>query len=380
MSLKAKIMTKVITLFLIILLIQKGYSQSYETRNKVFIPIGMTIKKSEMSKNCQENIQKNSIIQSNYTKQKDGKTFTISKNDTLKKDSLYSFDKEQIVKLVDFSGWVNIKEDEKDKSKLHLNPWLSNEHKVDSATIISVTNRTIDCSGKHTCITKKDTLKKDFYYRLTKIKKNDFVSINSDWFKKSSTLVEVQNSIGGVEYYLVSKFDQDAEYYLELENRDFISLKKRSVVFGPVTIPFKYRSSHKKNGVNIESEFVADFNAGLFLGKNWGRYRVRYENKELKKLSDISCTIGPFLSLSTATLDTLSTTSSKTPFIKGQTKTIALISPGVGIMLSVYSFNFGIFGGLDVGFGSSANNWNYNNQPWLGFGIAYNVTSGFWKK
>ena len=55
----------------------------------------------------------NSVIQSTYTKQKDGKTFTITKNDTLRKNSVYLFDKKQIVELNDFSGWVNIKEDER---------------------------------------------------------------------------------------------------------------------------------------------------------------------------------------------------------------------------------------------------------------------------
>jgi hypothetical protein len=48
-------------------------------------------------------------------------------------------------------------------------------------------------------------------------------------------------------------------------------------------------------------------------------------------------------------------------------------------MTSIYNFNFGFFGGFDLGFGNSAKKWNFNNRPWIGFGIGYNITSSFLK-
>jgi hypothetical protein len=355
------------------------FSQTYETKNKVYIPKGLVIQKTETSKNCEEKITKNSIIKSEQTKTKDGKNYTITKLATLSKDSLLKFDKKQTLKITDFSGWVNIKEDEKDKSKLNINPWLSREQKIDSSTIIKRINKSIDCAGNYISIVKMDTLKKDEVYRYSRVEKKDTISIKSDWFSKSKNIIEIYNSNAKIEYYLINKFDQNADYYLKLNNRSFVSLKKQSVVFGPVTIPFKYRFSHAKNEVNIESEFSADFNAGIFVGKNWGRYRVRYESKELKKLSNLSLTVGPFLSLSTTNLDSESSSGAKSPLREDESKTIASISPGIGIMTSIYNFNFGFFGGFDLGFGNSAKKWNFNNRPWIGFGIGYNITSSFLK-
>jgi len=371
--------TTLLTLFSI-LLSSFVFSQTYETKNKVYIPKGQVIQKTQTSKNCEEKITKNSIIKSEQTKTKDGKSYTITTLDTLSKDSLLKYDKKHTLKIIDFSGWVNIKVDEKDKSKLNINPWLSKEQKIDSSTIVRRINKSIDCSGNYISPMKIDTLKKDEVYRYSRVEKKDTISTKSDWFSKSKNIIEILDSNGEIDYYLVNKFDQNADYYLKLKNRSIISLKKQSLVFGPVTIPFKYRFSHTKNEVNIESEFSADFNAGIFVGKNWGRYRVRYESKELKTLSNLSLTIGPFLSLSTTALDSESTSGSKKPLGDDESKTIASLSPGIGIMTSIYNFNFGLFGGFDVGFGNSAKKWNFNNKPWIGFGIGYNITNSFLKK
>ena len=57
-------------------------------------------------------------------------------------------------------------------------------------------------------------------------------------------------------------------------------------------------------------------------GYKLGQYKVRYEGNTVKELSTTSAKVGGFLSLSTGTLDTLSTTAGKLPLSKDEKKTI----------------------------------------------------------
>ena len=204
-------------------------------------------------------------------------------------------------------------------------------------------------------------------------------SIDIGWYLKRNTVIKVYDKKGKLDYYLVDNYNQDIDYFLELKNREYLSLRTKKIIFGAVSIPFKYRFSFKENDIEVDSEFTTDFNAGVFGGYNIGRYRVRYENKELKELANISFTFGPFLSLSTTEINDKNTTLATIPLEEDESKTIGLFSPGMGAMITVYNFNFGVFGGWDFGYGGSAKKWNYNDRFWLGFGIGYNITSSFLK-
>jgi len=378
-------MKRTLLVLLLIISAKLSFSQAYEARIKVYIPEGTTVRKVDNAKNCPQKILKNSILKSEYSKTKDGRTYTISKLDTIRRDTFYAFDKKNIIKIKDFSGWVSIKEDKKDKSKLHLNPWLSKKKVIPSKAIVERIERKVDCSGNYSLAsTTRDTLDKNESYRylkkMSKGQDQDTLFTKTDWYEKSKNVLKVYKKDSELDFYLINKYDQNTDFYLKLENRQFLSLKRESYVFGPITIPFKYRFAHKKNDIDIDSEFSTDFNVGIFGGKNWGRYRVRYESKELKKLSNLSRTLGGFLSLSRVVLDSSSTTGAKMHLEEGEKKAIATLSPGIGVMLSIYNFNFGFFGGIDAGFGTSAKKWDYNYRPWFGVGIGYNTASSFFKK
>lgn len=217
------------------------------------------------------------------------------------------------------------------------------------------------------------------------------------WFIHSTKVIEVfkDSLVGGtlaavpskiIDYYLVRTVDEDATYSLKLDNREFMALYKTSWEFGPLTIPFKKRYGYEKPGENgaaavkVKDDFSADLNVGVFGGYRFGKRRVRYEAPVMKELANLGVTVGPFVNLSTATLDAGTTTAGEKPYGKDEKATIGVLSPGIGAMLDIYNFRIGAFWGKDVGFGGEAKNWNFNNKWWVGFGVGYSITSGFWKK
>jgi hypothetical protein len=352
--------------------------QTYETLSKVYIPSSATIIKTVKVKNCNDTVRAGRIVKQEETKTNGSVTYTITKFDTLTSDRPFPFEKTITKELKGFDGYANISVDEKDKSVLHVNYWLNDFNDLDAGTRIRVRNRELNCNKSYT---EKDTtyrLQNDTTMTLCKSNVTDTIS---DWYQNSDLIVEVfdKKDPTKIDYYLVDKYDNSADYSIKLENREFISYQKSSVEFGPITIPFKLRFGYTKNNIPVKQEFSADLNIGVYAGYKLGRYRVRYEGTSLKDLSTLSCSIGGFLNLSTASLDSVSTTAGKVPFTKDEKATIGVLSPGIGLMLSVYNFQIGAFLGVDVGFGSYAKSWNFNNRPWLGFGIAYNLSS-FWKK
>ena len=286
--------------------------------------------------------------------------------------------KQLLKEMTDFEGLANLSVDEKDKSILRVNYWLNDAWKLDSNLKVKIRSRELNCS--------KQYIEKDTTYRLTKdtsvtLWKTCIKDTAKSWFKNSDLIIEVFNitETDKVEYYLVNKYDNKADYSIKLDNREFIAYHKRSIEFGPLTIPFKLRFGYTKNNIAIKQEFSADLNLGVYAGYKLGKYRVRYEGTSLKDLSNVSVSVGGFLNLSSISLDSASTSVGKVPFAKDDKATIGIISPGIGLMVSVYNVQLGAFLGWDVGFGKDAKNWNFNNKPWLGFGLAYNLT-GFWKK
>lgn len=365
-------------LLLLFIGLKDSYAQTYETMSKVYIPPTAVIVQTIKVKNCDEVFPKGHIVKKEYTKTNGDINYTITKIDTLDTDRSFPIEKSIKKEMTGFDGYANITVDEKDKSLLHLNYWLNDYNPVDKKIKIKISNRKLNCVGQYDS---KDTtyiVQSDTTFNLWKSFTSD---MSTDWFKNSSQIIEVykENDPNILDYYLVNRYDKDADYTMKLENREFVSYRKQSLEFGPLTIPFKFRFGYSRNDIYINEEFTTDLNVGIFGGYKIGKYRVRYEGSSLKDLANISCTIGGFLNLSSAGLDSLSTTSSKTPFKKEEKATIGILSPGFGAMLTVYNFQIGVFLGWDFGFGRNAKNWNFNNRPWLGFGIGYSLTS-FWKK
>lgn len=353
------------------------HAQVYETRNKVYIPKNATVIKSVLVQACNDTVQAGHIVKTEYFRKYNDRSYTITHIDTIDTVQIFPFQKEIKLEIAGFEGWANLTIDEKDKSKIHIHPWLNPENKVEAGNAVRIIKNTLNCEKENdTTKGKKLSLKKDTTYNLFRVDIYD-----STLFAQSSSYIEVYDTmnLNKIKYYLVDRYDRQGKYHLKLENREFISYKTRGFEFGPITIPFKYRFEHTENNIKVNSEFIADINIGVFGGYKRGRYRVRKEGDLMKQLANRSITVGGFVSLSTVTLDSLSTTAGEDPFNKDQTRSIGALSPGLGAMFSVYNFNFGAFIGWDVGFGSGAKNWNFHNKPWIGIGVGYGFTN-FWKK
>ena len=200
------------------------------------------------------------------------------------------------------------------------------------------------------------------------------------WFKNTNLILKVLNASKTVDYYLVNRWDREADYQLKLENRQLVSTAKKSLEFGPIIIPVKYRFEREKNKIIAPDEFSADINIGIYGGYRFGKYRVRYQSGEvISEMPAVGISVGGFLNVGASTLDSLTTTIGKIPLKKDAKATIGTFSPGVGVMASISNLQIGFYSGIDFGFGKSAKNWNYNNRLWVGFGVAYNI-NGFWKK
>lgn len=365
-----------------------SYGQTYQTLNKIKIEkgSGLKFKKKIIVKDCDLVVPAGSIIKDETIyKSTDGKnetTHTLITETKYSKESIIKTSKTIEMSINSFSGKANIYVDEKDKSILHVNYWLGEPITLKEGTKIQIINNKIDCDKKITEINKEDSiLKEDIIYDLWKCDKEDILE---DYIKYSAQVIKVFNDMGELDYLLVDKYNKNDDYTISLENRDVVTFKNSSIVFGPITIPIKYRFGYDKNingaDIIVVEEFKTDLNIGVFGGYTFGKQRFRYERGVgVKELATWSTTIGPFLGFSTETLNKSNTTVGKTPFTGDKTKSIGVISPGLGIVKTIYNFNFGFYYGCDIGIGKESNNWNFKNKTWLGFGIGYSLT-GFWKK
>ena len=174
-----------------------------------------------------------------------------------------------------------------------------------------------------------------------------------------------------VNYWLGDKYDRNGKYYLKLKNREYASFWFNCVEGGALTIPFKYRPKFTKNNVDISDQFTADLNIGAYLGYSFGKIKYMYRKNEDKEPSKWLVSIGPFLSVSRVEIDSLTSLSATKPLKVKQE--IATVSPGIGLMASIYNFRFGVFLGNDLAIGQTAQKWDYHNRWWWGFGLGYNI-------
>jgi hypothetical protein len=377
--------TKILLTSLLIFTAVAASSQTYKALNNVKIKGNFTLIKTSKVKNCTQTVANGATIKKattfKNTSTDNEESYTITEEKTAGANENISVDKPITNKLKSFDGKANIFVDETDKSKIHINYWLNGKYTVKQGVKVKVIDRKLQCDNTFIETPTITTLSTDTDYDLWKCSTSE-IAINPDYYKFSNKVVEVYKSDGTtIDYYLVNKYDRDADYNVQLDNRQLISFKETGFEFGPITIPIKIRPGFTKNNVSVQQEFTGDLNLGAFGGYKIGKYRARYVRGEgfTQLPASLSCTVGGFLSFSAAGLDKTNTTAGNTPITDDSKKTIGIVSPGIGIMYSIYNFQIGFFGGFDLGVGSNAKNWNYNNKPWMGLGFAYNL-SNFWKK
>ncbi|PJJ07600.1 hypothetical protein CLU83_0786 [Flavobacterium sp. 1] len=372
--------------FLLLLICYCSYGQTYETLKNVKLPKNLKLTK-KVTVSCPQELKKGQTIinETEFKHTVDGKstTKTIISEEVITENTTTLVDKEVTIKVNSIeNAKANIYVDEKDNSIIHVNYWLNPTNTILKDTNIKFITNTYNCDGTTTrnvpkTITKLDSDKK---YMLYKYEKQTLG--NEDYLTHCDTIIEVYKNDGtSVDYYLINKYDRKTDYTFQLANRETIYLKNSSIVFGPLTIPIKYRFDFEKNDIKINEDFTADLNVGIFGGWTFGKQKVNYQRGVGFKdnFNVWSITIGPFFNVGTTTLSKSNTTLGKTPITSDATQNIGVVSTGIGFVKSVYNFQFGLFYGWDFGAGKDSNNWNYDGKPWFGFGIGYSLT-GFWKK
>ncbi|HEX8576297.1 MAG TPA: hypothetical protein VF677_08390 [Flavobacterium sp.] len=380
-----------ITIIIIIIGISAS-AQSYKALNNVKMRKGFTLIRTTKVKNCSQPINTGSNIKKvttfKNTSTNNEENYTVTEEKTAVAGETISVDKPIAIKIQSFDGKANIFIDETDKSKIHINYWLNGKYVVKGGVKLRIIERKLKCDIEslqddkiYSETPSIITLTNDTEYDLWKCSICE-IAKNPDYYKHSNKVIEVYEKDGTtIDYYLVNKYDREADYIVQLDNRQLIHFKETGFEFGPITIPIKIRPGFTRNNVSVEQEFTGDLNIGAFGGYKIGTYRARYiRGGGFTQLpTSSSCTIGGFLSFSATGLEKTNTAAGDNPIEDDSKKSIGIVSPGIGIMYSIYNFQIGIFGGFDLGIGSNAINWNHNNKPWMGFGFAYNL-SNFWKK
>jgi hypothetical protein len=276
-------------------------------------------------------------------------------------------------------GKANFYLDDKDKSILKVNYFLNPTNTVPSGTTIREYDPVFSCAGVVAMnLRATRTLAADEGFLFEKVFPGS-TETNTTWFAISQR-IEVLNAAGGIAYYLVNHLDRNGKYILELQNREHIPFNHPSLDFGALTIPFKYRFGFTKNTIKIPDDVTASFNVGVYAGYKLTRYSIINKAGTYTNRTFFSLRVGPFLNLSSTTLDSISTTVGKVPMKKDIKQNIGVLSTGLGLMGDFKGVQLGIYLGWDFGMGSEAGNWNYHKRKWLGFGLGYKITDLFAKK
>lgn len=180
------------------------------------------------------------------------------------------------------------------------------------------------------------------------------------------------DSVIGNDLY-VNKKDSTSNFYFEINDNptlanpvNYISIPYALWQIGAITIPFKYRFANSNN--NIPADASADFNAGIYIGRKWGRKRF-YRDKE-RNHNSASFTAAFFTGPTVIPIkkenvrDTLKYTQ--------ETNELGW-SVGVGSLYAYKEFSMGIFGGIDIPLSKYAQNWNHAYRPWVGLALGYKL-------
>lgn len=278
------------------------------------------------------------------------------------------------------NGTANLYLDEKDKTILYINYWLNDKQTIPRNTLVEESTAVFDCNGSatHRSEPRRTTTGNEDYYLWRVVPGS--VEASSTWFRMSDRITVYRSDGSTIDYYLVNRFDRNAKYVLELQNREAISYNSSSLDLGALTIPFKYRYGFSKKETEIKSDVTASFNIGVYAGYKLTRYSIINKSGTYTNRTSLSFRVGPFINLSSTTLDSVSTTVGKVPMKKDDKHNIAVLSTGIGLMGDIRGVQIGIYGGWDFGMGSDASNWNYHKRFWLGFGVGYKITDLFAKK
>lgn len=200
-------------------------------------------------------------------------------------------------------------------------------------------------------------------------------------FEKDKLYVNPWNFVSG-------KYPDDKkEQYFKLNDGQTAKFRFKEITISTLTLPIKYR--FRDNPIMVESQnemmetvliereipetFTTGLNISVFAGHTWGITKFHHRLKVGNITTTIKHTLGAVIGTATETLSIKNTDGTKDAPKTSEEFTIGLLSTGVGYVYSRNKIALGIFYGWDFGVGSISNTWNYDNRPWLGIGLGYDI-------
>lgn len=338
---------------------------------------------------CKSKVEAGSTLKTETIKKGKGKTYTITTEKKLKNEEFISVEKEIKIRMKNFGGKASLFSKEEQPGRLFIDYWLNPLNVIPAKVKVKEIIRRLKCPADANNVVASDysetektrtTKKKEDKY-LLRVEADQYKQWRNpdkdttvpDWFTHTDLIIEVYMANGNIGYVLVDKYDRDVIYELEIKNRAVYTSIDRGTAFSPLTLPLKLRYGFTKNNIKINDQFLADANLGAYAGFRVARLSSRKEQGKLISLPETSLRVGPFLSLATVTLDKSNTSVGTKPITGDETISIGTLSYGLGLIINIRNLNVGVFHGWESGFGSSAKNWNYNNRPFLGIGLGYNL-------
>ncbi|PRX54407.1 hypothetical protein [Flagellimonas meridianipacifica] len=182
--------------------------------------------------------------------------------------------------------------------------------------------------------------------------------------------------------------DDKLPLYYKLEDGQTIKLNFQEITVTTLALPIKYRFRDDPIMVLKESEdgmepmieereipetFSTGINISLFGGYTFGstkfNRRIKVKNREIVR----KVTFGVLLGTGTETLKETNTDGTEEAPMGSDELTIGVASLGTGLVYSRNKLAIGLFYGWDFGVGSTSNTWNYDNRPWIGIGLGYDI-------
>jgi len=161
---------------------------------------------------------------------------------------------------------------------------------------------------------------------------------------------------------------ENGNFYITLKEGDNLAFRSEAYHAGPITIPFKVYLTSRDDSHN--SNASADFNAGLFIGRKWGKKSfINLPAEKTGKSHETYVSTNFLAGFSVIEIDAKNSINSST--VEGKSLSFG---PGFGMGFHYDSFGVFIGAGLDIPIGNStAKEWRYKNQPWIGFGIGFGL-------
>ncbi|WP_424002501.1 hypothetical protein [Maribacter sp. IgM3_T14_3] len=232
-----------------------------------------------------------------------------------------------------------------------------------------------DIGGNKFTITEKEAKNKEELSKIIgyndKIKP-DFYSGQKDFVYKGNILFEKDKIYVNLWNFEKSKYSDDKKVlYYTLTDGQTAKLKFWEWTASALTIPLKYRLKDEKDKVN--EVFTTAFNAGLFYGHTYGKTKFNYREKIGNRTITKKYSAGLFLGTAAETLNKSNTDTLVSKISGSETRTIGLLSTGLGFIHSRNNLALGVFIGWDIGAGEISNSWYYDERMWIGIGIGYDI-------